>query len=44
VDDAVMLRFMENTHAEHGGAAHWLLANGLSAAELESLREALVSA
>ena len=44
VDDAVMLRFMENLHAEHGGAAHWLLANGLSAVELESLREALVSA
>ncbi|WP_330182615.1 tyrosine-protein phosphatase [Nocardia sp. NBC_01503] len=39
----VMLGFLENLHADHGGAAEWLLANGLSESELEALREALVA-
>lgn len=38
----VMLAFLANITTEHGGSANWLLANGLSAAELELLREALV--
>ncbi|WP_084534847.1 tyrosine-protein phosphatase [Nocardia yamanashiensis] len=38
-----MLRFLENLHAEHGGAAEWLLAQGLAEAELEQLRRALVA-
>ncbi|WP_162958241.1 tyrosine-protein phosphatase [Nocardia yunnanensis] len=38
----VMLRFLDNLHAEHGGAAEWLLANGLTASELQRLRAVLV--
>jgi protein-tyrosine phosphatase len=44
VEDKVMLRFLENLHAEHGGAAAWLLAQGLSESELDALREALIAA
>lgn len=42
VEPGVMLRFLENLHAEHGGAAKWLLANGLSGQELDRLRDVLV--
>ncbi|GAB2546531.1 hypothetical protein GCM10027167_59620 [Nocardia heshunensis] len=42
VTPEVMLGFLKNLHAEHGGAAEWLLANGLSPAELQRLREVLV--
>ncbi|MBL1078490.1 tyrosine-protein phosphatase [Nocardia sp. 2] len=38
----VMLGFLENLHADHGGAAKFLLAHGLSEDELEALRTALV--
>lgn len=38
----VMLGFLRNLHADHGGAAAWLLANGLTTEELASLRETLV--
>ncbi|MEV6065325.1 tyrosine-protein phosphatase [Nocardia sp. NPDC052001] len=38
----VMLGFLENLYADHGGAAKWLLANGLSEEELESFRAAMV--
>ncbi|MEU0540490.1 tyrosine-protein phosphatase [Nocardia sp. NPDC005978] len=38
----VMLRFLANLHADHGGAAAWLRANGLTAAELDRLRDTLV--
>ncbi|MRH89127.1 protein-tyrosine-phosphatase [Nocardia sp. SYP-A9097] len=39
----VMLGFLENLHTDHGGAANWLLANGLSEEELQALQEALVA-
>ncbi|MVU76217.1 protein-tyrosine-phosphatase [Nocardia sp. ET3-3] len=39
----VMTRFLANLYAEHGGAAKWLLAQGLSESELSRLREALVA-
>ncbi|WP_067568856.1 tyrosine-protein phosphatase [Nocardia acidivorans] len=39
----VMLGFLKNLHADHGGAANWLLANGLTQHELEALRSALVA-
>ncbi|MBF6182059.1 tyrosine-protein phosphatase [Nocardia otitidiscaviarum] len=42
VEPEVMLRFLERMRADYGGAAKWLLANGLSAAELDILRETLV--
>ncbi|MEV6771693.1 tyrosine-protein phosphatase [Nocardia sp. NPDC051030] len=38
----VMLGFLDNVQAEYGGSAKWLLAQGLSEAELGQLREALV--
>ncbi|MFC9997101.1 tyrosine-protein phosphatase [Nocardia sp. NPDC127526] len=38
----VMRGFLDNLHAEHGGAAEWLLANGLSGTELDRLRRALI--
>ncbi|MFF2552221.1 tyrosine-protein phosphatase [Nocardia sp. NPDC058058] len=38
----VMLGFLENLYADHGGAAKWLLANGLSEAELREFRAAMV--
>lgn len=38
----VMLGFLENLHADHGGAAKWLLANGLTSEELDALHTALV--
>jgi len=44
VDDTIMLRFLKDLYADHGGAAPWLRAQGLSGSELESLRDALVSA
>ncbi|MFE3256458.1 tyrosine-protein phosphatase [Nocardia sp. NPDC059229] len=44
VSPEVMLGFLRNLHAEHGGAANWLLANGLSESELQRLREVLVVA
>lgn len=43
VSPEVMLGFLANLHAEHGGAAAWLLANGLTESELERLREVLVA-
>ncbi|MFE3755482.1 tyrosine-protein phosphatase [Nocardia tengchongensis] len=42
VSPEVMLGFLRNLHAEHRGAAEWLLVNGLSPAELQRLREVLV--
>ncbi|WP_157513984.1 tyrosine-protein phosphatase [Nocardia concava] len=42
VSPEVMTRFLENLYADHGGAAKWLLAQGLSEAELHLLRDALV--
>ncbi|MEV6560536.1 tyrosine-protein phosphatase [Nocardia sp. NPDC051756] len=42
VDPAPMRRFVAGLHAHHGGAANWLRANGLSAAELTALRRAMV--
>ncbi|MEV6099324.1 tyrosine-protein phosphatase [Nocardia sp. NPDC051981] len=44
VSPEVMLGFLRNLRAEHGGAANWLLANGLSESELQRLREVLVVA
>ncbi|WP_084529858.1 tyrosine-protein phosphatase [Nocardia crassostreae] len=44
VTPEVMLGFLSNLRAEYGGAAEWLLANGLSEAELDVLRQALVEA
>lgn len=41
-DPQVMSEFLENLHAEFGGAARWLLHHGLSEAELARLRETLV--
>ncbi|MET9487987.1 tyrosine-protein phosphatase [Nocardia sp. NPDC006630] len=38
----VMLRFLENLHAEHGGAGTWLVSQGLTEAELHQLRQTLV--
>ncbi|MTE13227.1 tyrosine-protein phosphatase [Nocardia aurantiaca] len=43
VSPDVMLGFLKNLYAEHGGAAEWLLANGLSAPELRRLRDTLIS-
>lgn len=43
VTPEVMLRFLENLYADYGGAAKWLLSNGLSEAELDQLREVLVA-
>ncbi|QLY30202.1 tyrosine-protein phosphatase [Nocardia huaxiensis] len=39
----VMLGFLRNLHADHGGATEYLLAAGLSEAELARLRETLVA-
>ncbi|WP_280383613.1 tyrosine-protein phosphatase [Nocardia wallacei] len=41
VDPETMVRFLEDLHADHGGAAEWLRAQGLSARELEKLRAVL---
>ncbi|MEC3957255.1 tyrosine-protein phosphatase [Nocardia sp. CDC153] len=38
----VMLRFLDNLYADHGGAAEWLLTQGLSETELKRLRDTLV--
>ncbi|MEU6560308.1 tyrosine-protein phosphatase [Nocardia nova] len=43
VDPAVMLTFLGELHREHGGAAPWLRAHGLSMAQLDMLRRALVT-
>ncbi|WP_306361221.1 tyrosine-protein phosphatase [Nocardia sp. CC227C] len=43
VEPDVMLRFLERMRTECGGAAKWLLANGLSVAELDRLRATLVA-
>ncbi|MEV5648507.1 tyrosine-protein phosphatase [Nocardia sp. NPDC052254] len=43
VDPAVMLSFLGELHREHGGAAAWLLARGLTATQLTLLRRALVT-
>ena len=40
-DPQTMTDVLEALDEEHGGAAAWLLANGLTTAELESLRAAL---
>ncbi|MFF2846153.1 tyrosine-protein phosphatase [Streptomyces sp. NPDC058001] len=37
-----MLTFLTTLHTDHGGAAEWLLRQGLTEAELERLRDALV--
>lgn len=42
VDPAPMRRFVAGLRAEHGGAANWLRANGLTAAELSDLRRVMV--
>ncbi|MGV9662493.1 tyrosine-protein phosphatase [Nocardia niigatensis] len=42
VSPEVMLGFLGNLHADHGGAATWLLAQGLSDSELQRLRDTLV--
>lgn len=43
VSPEVMTRFLENLYADHGGAAKWLLTQGLSESELHLLRKALVA-
>ncbi len=43
VDPAVMLTFLGVLRREHGGAAAWLRARGLTAAQLTMLRRALVT-
>ncbi|GAA5090212.1 tyrosine-protein phosphatase [Nocardia iowensis] len=43
VDPATMLRFVDDLHADYGGAAGWLRANGLTDAELAALRRAMVA-
>lgn len=42
VDPAVMLRFLAELRASHGGAAGWLRAHGLTETELTALRRVLV--
>ncbi|MFB8279917.1 tyrosine-protein phosphatase [Nocardia colli] len=42
VDPAPMRRFVAGLRAEYGGAANWLRANGLTAAELAELRRVMV--
>ncbi|MEV0293627.1 tyrosine-protein phosphatase [Nocardia sp. NPDC050710] len=42
VDPEVMSAFLDGLATEHGGAARWLLANGLTESELRRLREILV--
>ncbi|NNH74265.1 tyrosine-protein phosphatase [Nocardia uniformis] len=42
VEPGVMLRFLENLRTEYGGAAKWLLANGVSEPELDRLGAVLV--
>ncbi|WP_433664833.1 tyrosine-protein phosphatase [Nocardia sp. CA-128927] len=44
VDPTPMRRFVADLHTDHGGAARWLLANGLTEAELTALRRAMVDA
>ncbi|UAK30759.1 tyrosine-protein phosphatase [Nocardia asteroides] len=43
VEAEVMRRFLANLSARHGGAAEWLLTNGLTTAELARLREVLTA-
>ncbi|MBF6168788.1 tyrosine-protein phosphatase [Streptomyces gardneri] len=43
VEAEVMRRFLANLSARHGGAAEWLLTNGLTTAELARLREVLAA-
>ncbi|MGW4353364.1 tyrosine-protein phosphatase [Nocardia sp. NPDC004582] len=43
VSPEVMHGFLTNLHADHGGAAAWLLTNGLSESELQRLRDTLVA-
>jgi protein tyrosine/serine phosphatase len=42
-DADTMARFLERLHRDHGGAGSWLLAHGLSTAELDALRASLVA-
>ncbi|WP_062985568.1 tyrosine-protein phosphatase [Nocardia anaemiae] len=42
VDPDVIIRFLDELHTTHGGAAEWLRANGLSGTELARLRAVLV--
>ncbi|MFF3227562.1 tyrosine-protein phosphatase [Nocardia suismassiliense] len=42
VDPAPMRRFLRDLHTDHGGAARWLRANGLTDLELAALRRAMV--
>ncbi|WP_067692121.1 tyrosine-protein phosphatase [Nocardia jejuensis] len=43
ITEEVMLGFLKNLHADHGGAAAWLRSNGLSETELEQLRRVLIA-
>ncbi|RDI54312.1 tyrosine-protein phosphatase [Nocardia mexicana] len=43
VDADTMMRFLHNLHADHGGAAEWLRAQGLSSTDLAQLRAVLTT-